>query len=157
MLREAIEHRASYNDRSRQPSTLQLSLYIKRFSQHRAESNDTTYTAPFWRVALSASGKWMAGALADRRNSDTARSPPSASSFKSAKGALADYSKTIELAPKHSRAYFNRGNLKYRIFKDISGARADFEKADQIATEQQDSGLSNVILPILLSMPKNKV
>ena len=49
-------------------------------------------------------------------------------------GAIADYTKAIELNPnnpKTSAAYLNRGDAKYRL-KDLDGAMADYNKAIEL-------------------------
>jgi len=47
-------------------------------------------------------------------------------------GAMADYSKAIEIDPKNKLAYFNRGDLKKRLLVDYKGAIDDFSKAIEI-------------------------
>ena len=44
------------------------------------------------------------------------------------KGAIADYTKAIELNPNYAYAYYNRGLAKVNL-KDYKGAIADFNKA----------------------------
>ena len=46
-------------------------------------------------------------------------------------GAIADYSKAIEINPRYSKAYNNRGNAK-RSLKDYDGAIADYSKTIEI-------------------------
>jgi eukaryotic-like serine/threonine-protein kinase len=47
-------------------------------------------------------------------------------------GALADYNKAIEIDPKNSNAYNNRGNLRTDKLNDTKGALADYNKAIEI-------------------------
>tara|TARA_B100000787_G_C16047490_1_gene229712 strand:- start:126 stop:608 length:483 start_codon:yes stop_codon:yes gene_type:complete len=47
------------------------------------------------------------------------------------KGAIADYTKAIEIKPDYAEAFFNRGNSKYDL-KDLKGAIADFTKTIEI-------------------------
>ena len=44
-------------------------------------------------------------------------------------GAIADYSKAIEINPQYADAYNNRGIAKYMILGDYQGACADYKKA----------------------------
>ncbi|MDA0889486.1 MAG: tetratricopeptide repeat protein [Bacteroidetes bacterium] len=46
-------------------------------------------------------------------------------------GAIADYTKAIELDPNFAYAYYNRGNSKKNL-KDYSGAIADYTKAIEL-------------------------
>ena len=46
-------------------------------------------------------------------------------------GAIADYTKAIELNPNYAAAYNNRGNSKNKI-KDYKGAKADYTKAIEL-------------------------
>ena len=46
-------------------------------------------------------------------------------------GAIADYTKAIEINPRFADAYYNRGNLK-RDLEDYYGAIADYTKAIEI-------------------------
>ncbi len=46
-------------------------------------------------------------------------------------GAIADYSKAIELDPKDTIAYFNRGGAK-QMKGDLDGAIADYSKAIEL-------------------------
>jgi tetratricopeptide (TPR) repeat protein len=46
-------------------------------------------------------------------------------------GAIADYTRAIELRPNYDMAYNNRGWAKYGL-KDYSGAIVDFDKAIQL-------------------------
>ncbi len=47
------------------------------------------------------------------------------------KGAIADYTKAIEINPQYADAYNNRGAAKYSL-KDTQGAIADYNKAIEI-------------------------
>ena len=47
------------------------------------------------------------------------------------KGAIADYTKAIELDPDYASAYYNRGNSKNSL-KDYKGAIADYTKAIEL-------------------------
>ena len=47
------------------------------------------------------------------------------------RGAIADYSKAIELNPDFSEAYYNRGTCKI-ILKDKEGACLDWSKAGEL-------------------------
>jgi tetratricopeptide (TPR) repeat protein len=47
-------------------------------------------------------------------------------------GALADFNRTIELAPNVSQPYNNRGLLRAEVIKDYRGALADYNRAIQI-------------------------
>jgi len=51
-------------------------------------------------------------------------------------GAIADYSKAIEINPRYSKAYNNRGNAK-RALKDNDGAIADYSKAIEINSNSE--------------------
>jgi tetratricopeptide (TPR) repeat protein len=51
--------------------------------------------------------------------------------------AIADYTKTIELDPKGSSAYYNRG-LTYDNTKDYYKAIADYSKFIELAPEDPD-------------------
>lgn len=46
-------------------------------------------------------------------------------------GAIADYSKAIELKPDNADAYYNRGNSKI-LLKDYNGAITDYSKAIEL-------------------------
>ena len=46
-------------------------------------------------------------------------------------GAIADYTKAIEINPKKDSAYFNRGNAKTAL-KDYFGAISDYTKAIEL-------------------------
>ena len=46
-------------------------------------------------------------------------------------GAIADYTKAIELEPNYADAYYNRGNSKRKL-KDYYGAIADYTKAIEL-------------------------
>jgi tetratricopeptide (TPR) repeat protein len=46
-------------------------------------------------------------------------------------GAIADYSKAIELKPDFAEAYFNRAFCKHEI-KDYKGAIADYSKSIEV-------------------------
>ena len=47
-------------------------------------------------------------------------------------GAIADYTRAIEINPQYADAYYNRGTIKGRDLGDTQGAIADFSKAIQI-------------------------
>ena len=51
-------------------------------------------------------------------------------------GAISDYSKAIEINPKYSKAYNNRGNAKGAL-KDYDGAIADYSKAIEINSNDE--------------------
>ena len=51
-------------------------------------------------------------------------------------GAIADYTKAIELAPNNGSSYNNRGSLKFNNLKDYYGAIADYTKAIEIVSNQ---------------------
>ena len=53
------------------------------------------------------------------------------------KGAIADYTKAIEINPNYGRAYNNRGNSKHNL-KDYQGAIADYTKAIKIDPNDAD-------------------
>lgn len=46
-------------------------------------------------------------------------------------GAIADYTKSLEINPRNSNSYYNRGNAKIRS-NDYQGAIADYTKAIEI-------------------------
>jgi len=46
-------------------------------------------------------------------------------------GALANYTKAIQLRPDYARAYYNRGLVKFNK-NDLEGALADFTKAIEL-------------------------
>ena len=49
-------------------------------------------------------------------------------------GAIADYTKAIELDPDYANAYYNRGYTKY-LLKDYYGAIADYSKVIELSTD----------------------
>ncbi len=54
------------------------------------------------------------------------------------RGAVADYSKAIELNPVYSIAYFRRGSAKYEL-QDYIGAIADFTKVIELDLKNSDA------------------
>jgi tetratricopeptide (TPR) repeat protein len=52
-------------------------------------------------------------------------------SLKDYYGAIADYTKAIEVNPSYAGGYFNRGNAKYKL-GDIKGACQDATKAQKL-------------------------
>ncbi len=54
------------------------------------------------------------------------------------KKAIADYTKAIALDPKNAEAYFNRGNVKWKL-QDYKGAIADYTKAIKFDPEDVDA------------------
>ena len=52
--------------------------------------------------------------------------------LKDYKGAIADYTKVIELAPNNINSYYNRGTSKANL-KDYKGAIADYTKAIELS------------------------
>ena len=52
-------------------------------------------------------------------------------------GALADYSKSIELNPTDADAFTNRGILKNKM-GDVTGSIADFNKAIELNPKKRD-------------------
>ena len=64
-------------------------------------------------------------------------------------GAIADFSKAIELDPNYSSAYNNRGISKYNL-QDYQGAIADYSKAIELDPNDSDAyynrGLSKLKL-----------
>ncbi len=66
------------------------------------------------------------------------------------RGAIADYSKAIEIDPNYAEAYFKRGNAKYD-FQDYKGAIADYSRAIEInpryaSDAYYNRGLAKIIL-----------
>lgn len=57
-------------------------------------------------------------------------------------GALADYTKAIELKPDHARAYYNRGGTKADL-KDYQGALADYLKAIELKPDYRGEYYKN--------------
>ena len=53
-------------------------------------------------------------------------------------GAIADYTKAIEINPQLAPAYYNRGLAKYDL-KDYQGAIADYSKAIEINPQYADA------------------
>ncbi|MFL0727627.1 MAG: tetratricopeptide repeat protein [Prochlorococcus sp.] len=58
-------------------------------------------------------------------------------------GAIADYSKAIEIYPESAFAYNNRGNAKGEL-GDTKGAIADFNKAIEINPHYTDASASSI-------------
>jgi len=60
-------------------------------------------------------------------------------------GALADYTKAIEINPNYSRAYVNRGDIKVLAgFEDYYGAIADYTKAIEILKDRLTTRLDYI-------------
>ena len=63
-------------------------------------------------------------------------------------GAIADYTKAIELNPNYANAYYNRGISKHNL-KDYNGAISDYNKAIEIdpnyANAYYNRGFQNII------------
>jgi len=53
-------------------------------------------------------------------------------------GAIADYTKAIELDPNDAKAYYNRGNSKKNL-KDYKGAITDYTKAIELKPDYVDA------------------
>ena len=49
-------------------------------------------------------------------------------------GAISDYTKAIEIDPKYTDAYFNRG-IEKELIEDFKGACADWRKASDLGVE----------------------
>ena len=69
-------------------------------------------------------------------------------------GAIADYTKAIELDPDYANAYYNRAILK-RDLKDYYGAIADYTKAIELNPDYVDAyyfleGMQNFIFLLLI-------
>ena len=47
------------------------------------------------------------------------------------RGAIADFTKAIELKPDNAEAYYNRGNAKYEL-KDLNAACLDWNKSGEL-------------------------
>jgi lipoprotein NlpI len=64
-------------------------------------------------------------------------------------GAIADYSRSIELAPTNPYAYYNRGNIK-QAKGDLDGAISDYNSAIELDPKYADAynnrGLANALL-----------
>jgi tetratricopeptide (TPR) repeat protein len=54
--------------------------------------------------------------------------------FHDYRGAIADYSKAIELNPKYDDAYNNRGIAKFQL-RDKNGACSDWNKANELGNK----------------------
>jgi tetratricopeptide (TPR) repeat protein len=48
------------------------------------------------------------------------------------RGALAEFSRAIELDPSNAQFYFNRGYVKFKSLEDFTGARQDLDRAIQL-------------------------
>jgi len=58
-------------------------------------------------------------------------------------GAIADYTKAIEIDPQHANAYGNRGFSKGVGFQDSDGACSDFKKAASLGLEYRINWLNS--------------
>jgi tetratricopeptide (TPR) repeat protein len=65
--------------------------------------------------------------------------------LKDYQGAIAEIDKAIEISPNLARAYYYRGQVKSKFLKDAAGAKFDYAKASQLANQQHDTALSNLI------------
>jgi len=54
------------------------------------------------------------------------------------KGAMADFTKVIEINPNYAKAYFNRGNAKAKL-EDYKGAIIDFTRAIDLVVAEVES------------------
>ncbi len=54
-------------------------------------------------------------------------------------GAISDYSKAIEINPRHASAYYNRGTIKGKELGDYYGAIADYNKSIEINPMDADA------------------
>jgi len=68
--------------------------------------------------------------------------------------AINDYNKAIELNPKHSKAYYNRGLAKGEL-KDYRGAIQDFNKAIELNPNYAKAYYNRGIAKILLGQEDN--
>ncbi len=64
-------------------------------------------------------------------------------------GAIADYTKAIELNPRNAKAYFNRGNAKGKL-EAFYAAIADYTKAIEINPRYADAYTGRGILKFVL-------
>ena len=60
-------------------------------------------------------------------------------------GAIADYTKAIELKPNSTNAYLNRASLRAKL-GDNKGANADYKKLDSLFLQQGEKGYHQEIL-----------
>ena len=67
--------------------------------------------------------------------------------MKDIQGAMDDYAKALELNPRYSDVYYNRGNLKFML-SDNEGALDDYNKA--IELNPKDSEAFNNRIPMQL-------
>ena len=51
-------------------------------------------------------------------------------------GAIADYTKAIEINPKYAMAYYTRGLARKYVIGDLEGACSDWRKAAELGDEQ---------------------
>ena len=70
------------------------------------------------------------------------------------KGAVADYSKAIELNPNYSEAYVNRGISKY-VLQDYQGAIADYSKAIELNPNLSEAYNNRGISKYMLNQKKS--
>ena len=60
-------------------------------------------------------------------------------------GAIADFSKAIEINPRYAKAYYNRGTIKGRYLEDYDGAISDYSKSIEINPRYADAYINRGI------------
>ncbi len=60
------------------------------------------------------------------------------------KGAISDFTKSIELDPKNAEAYYNRAKVKVKL-KDDEGAIADYTKSIRLRITQERFKLTKTV------------